>query len=425
MSKYVYRLVARTEAAGKYDPSAPREGNEDSFGIIADVGSPNTAVKFDTSTALPDKGVLMVVADGMGGHSAGEIASQIAVNTVRDLFSEDKITDSEIGTAKARATYLESVVVAADKNIREDANANPERKGMGSTIVLVWIVGNELTVTWCGDSRAYRYRPGKGLEMLSEDHSMVQDLVRKRKLSYEETFSHPQGNIITHCLGGGGKGNAEPESRQFTLEMGDIIMLCSDGLSGVVFDYEKYRDNGEPYSTDNLQDILARPKASLKDTISCLFDAARRCDWYDNVTAILFEMKGTEAPIASTDAPIQDTSIANDNEKPIEQREKKTKWMTPVLVLITLLIGFLGGRLLSSHYPEENPVDTTLCDSTTTTDDSGPIDTLQESISTTSTAANPGQHTQKKIAPKQKSENNTDIQKNDTTDLTVINQQSQ
>lgn len=371
MSKYVYRLVARTEAAGKYDPSAPREGNEDSFGIIADVGSPNTAVKFDTTTALPDKGVLMVVADGMGGHSAGEIASQIAVNTVRDLFSEDKITDSEIGTAKARATYLESVVVAADKNIREDANANPERKGMGSTIVLVWIVGNELTVTWCGDSRAYRYRPGKGLEMLSEDHSMVQDLVRKRKLSYEETFSHPQGNIITHCLGGGGKGNAEPESRQFTLEMGDIIMLCSDGLSGVVFDYEKYRDNGEPYSTDNLQDILARPKASLKDTISCLFDAARRCDWYDNVTAILFEMK------ASEDAPQLEASNIKDNNSPIEQKEnKRIKWIILALVLSSLIIGFLGGKLLYRNPSEVDIIDTIFHDSTTAMDSIENTDTI-------------------------------------------------
>ena len=266
----------------------------------------------------------MVVADGMGGHNAGEVASQIAVETVRDMFSADKISDKQFDTPKSRANYLEDIVVAADKNIRKDAGANPERQGMGSTIVMVWIVGNELTVTWCGDSRAYRYRPGGKLEMLSEDHSLVQDMVRQKRISYEDTFSHPQGNVITRCLGGGSKSNAEPESRQFTLEVGDIVMLCSDGLSGVVFDYDKEKADGEPYSAENLQDILSRPKESLKDTISCLFDAARRCDWYDNVTAILFELKEweeTECVADSSDTP----NVGDEKERGKDSLQKDHK----------------------------------------------------------------------------------------------------
>lgn len=289
IESFCYRIAARTEAAGKYDPNTPREGNEDSFAIIPNVGDVEMSVSFDTITSMPEKGVLLVVADGMGGHNAGEVASQIAVNTVKEMFSAGIVDEMEFSTKTARTKYLEKIVKQANQNIRSDAEANPDRKGMGSTIIMGWIVGNELTVTWCGDSRAYLFRPGEGLELLSEDHSLVQDMVRKKQLTYEETFFHPQGNVITRCLGGGGKGIAEPESRQFLLEPGDIVMLCSDGLSGVLFDDGRLRPNGEPYSDENIQDVMSRRGESLKDTLTCLFDAARRCDWYDNVTAVLFE----------------------------------------------------------------------------------------------------------------------------------------
>ena len=355
MSQYSYRIAARTEAAGKYNPSAPREGNEDSLAILPDVGNLDAPLSPDVFLPLPEKGTLMVVADGMGGHNAGEVASQIAVETVREMFSLDKITDKQFETPKSRANYLETIVAAADKNIRTEANANPERQGMGSTIVLAWIVGNELTITWCGDSRAYRFRPCKGLEMLSEDHSLVQEMVRQKRINYEDTFSHPQGNVITRCLGGGNKGLAEPESRQFTLEVGDIILLCSDGLSGVVFDYDKKRDNGEPYSLDNLQDILARPKESLGDTIACLFDVARRSDWYDNVTAILFEFqkKNDVDSMDASDIPDED----EEKEKQIEPHQKYNKkkcsriWYF-IIGFVLICTGFLLSFLRSIDISE-------------------------------------------------------------------------
>ena len=351
MNRLSFRMVARTEPAGKYNPTAPRDGNEDSFIVLPDVGNTDTALSSDTLLPLPEKGVLMVVADGMGGHNAGEVASQIAVETVREMFAAPRIADKRFDTAKARADYLEDIVVAADKNIRADANANPERQGMGSTIVMAWIVGNELTVTWCGDSRAYRYRPGKGLEMLSEDHSMVQDMVREHRITYEETFGHPQGNIITRCLGGGGKSNANPESRQFTVEEGDQIMLCSDGLSGVLFDDDRKNKLGEPYSDANLQDILSRPKNSMIDTLACLFDAARLADWYDNVTVILLEVCATPAgsevvpestptvvPAAKTEEPAT-TDNASANKKG-GKRVRPIVWVAAAVVaaVVALLL---------------------------------------------------------------------------------------
>lgn len=339
---FIYKIAARTEAAGKYDSGAPREGNEDSFAIIPNVGNIEAAVSFDTFSSIPEKGVLMVVADGMGGHNAGEVASQIAVNTVKEMFSSTAASGKDFSSRKSRAQYLEKIVKLADQNIRSDAEANSDRKGMGSTIIMAWIVGDELTVTWCGDSRAYLYHRDIGLEMLSEDHSMVQDMVRKKQLKYEETFSHPQGNIITHCLGGGGKGNAEPETRQFSLKDGDLIMLCSDSLSGVLFDDGRLRPNGEPYSEENLQDILSRKRDCLKDTLTCLFDAARRCGWYDNVTAVLLEFK--------TNNEEQDGGLALAG--PVHRQHNKKRWwrnnkcflfLAAIAIIIVLL--FLVGKI--------------------------------------------------------------------------------
>lgn len=374
---FCYRIAARTEAAGKYDPHAPREGNEDSFAIIPNVGDMETTASFDTITAMPEKGVLLVVADGMGGHNAGEVASQMAVNTVREMFAPTVVSEKVFSSKESRAKYLEKMVKQADRNIRADADANPDRIGMGSTIIIAWIVGNELTVTWCGDSRAYRYHPDKGLEMLSEDHSMVQDMVRKKQLKYEETFSHPQGNIITHCLGGGDKGNAEAESRQFALEDGDLIMLCSDGLSGVLFDDGRLRSNGEPYSEENIQEILSRKRDCLKDTLTCLFDAARRCDWYDNVTAVLLEFK-----TGNVEQGCEGTLSGSVH----QQQEKKKRWCnsrrllfiaTAILIVVLVSLAGIfgsghGGRLEADGQedPSDSIVQDTIHEDAPTTEDS-------------------------------------------------------
>lgn len=376
-----YRIAARTEAAGKYNPSAPREGNEDSLIILPDVGNPEAATVFDTLSPLPPQGLLMVVADGMGGHNAGEVASQIAVDTVRQMFAPGKVGDKPFATPKNRADYLEAVVHAADKNVRADASDHPERSGMGSTIVMAWIVGNEVTVTWCGDSRAYRYHPGGKLEMLSEDHSMVQDMVRTGRLAYEETFAHPQGNIITRCLGGGGTSSAEPESRHFSLEPGDIVMLCSDGLSGVLFDDGRINKAGLPYSDENLQDILSRPKTSLLDTMACLFDAARRSDWYDNVTAILLEVSDTPVeprlPLPQSLVPTTVEQPPDPAPKPQEPGRKTALGVKPIVwiaaALVTVLLFFVLSRVVGHH---SGATDTTDIDTTAV------VDTLQPEAGT-------------------------------------------
>lgn len=286
-----FRMLAYTDAAGKYTPNVKGNGNEDNFYVDDDLGdnTPSHCLA-DHVVKMSDCGLLMVVADGMGGMNAGEVASQIAVDTVKEYFSPGRITTDLAKDHDSRVRYMERVIVEADRRVKSDSKNNPEHKGMGSTIIMAWIAGNELSLSWCGDSRAYRYNPATGIELLSRDHSYVQELVNKNLISYEDTFEHPQGNIVTRSLGDYAK-KAEPESRFFNIYDSDIIMLCSDGLSGVLRDRKTYDSDGNLIPGDTLEDVIECHHSSLDDCRNALWDAAKNADWYDNVTVVLCEIQ--------------------------------------------------------------------------------------------------------------------------------------
>lgn len=286
-----FRMVAFTDAAGKYSPEAARNGNEDNFFFAYDLSkeAPSKGEP-DVDTIMSDCGLLMVVADGMGGMNAGEVASQIAVDTVAEFFAPGKINPELAKDHQKRKKYLEHVICEADVRIKKDSKHDTGHKGMGSTIIMAWIVGDELTLSWCGDSRAYRYNPAAGIELLSTDHSYVQELVEQGLIRYEDTFDHPQGNIVTRSLGDTSK-KATPESRLYKVYNNDIIMLCSDGLSGVLRDKKTYDMDGELIEGDTLEDIIKDHHGSLKECREALWRAAEKADWYDNVTAVLCEIK--------------------------------------------------------------------------------------------------------------------------------------
>jgi serine/threonine protein phosphatase PrpC len=278
--KYKFQLAAFTDAAGKYDASAPREGNEDNMCVFKNLSGNSIESSENNLIPLDKYGLLLVVADGMGGMNAGEVASQIAIDTVKFFFSSGKITSKIASTNNGRETYLSKVIIAADEQIKQMASQREDRKGMGSTLILLWLYEDNLTVTWIGDSRAYRYNEIVGLQLLSKDHSYVQELVDKGLLTYEQTFDHPQNNVITRSLGDPSK-KAQPETRHFKVYDGDVILLCSDGLSGVLRDPE-------------IGNIIS---SNRDDVIQCqerLWTAARNADWYDNVTTILCKIYGAK-----------------------------------------------------------------------------------------------------------------------------------
>lgn len=346
MKQITFKLVAYSAAAGKYDPDAPNMGNEDNF-YVDDNLSDDKMSNFtpDNLVEMSECGMLMVVADGMGGMNAGEVASDIAIKTVSGLFSPGNVTAQMAQSPQERRNYLEKAIITADHDIKQDARTNPKHSGMGSTIIIAWLVGDELTVSWCGDSRCYRFNPATGIELLSRDHSYVQELADKGIITYEQTFGHPQGNIVTHSLGDE-NGSVVPETRDFKVYKDDIIMLCSDGLSGVVFDRQFYLDN-TLLSNDNLEDIIRANQHSLVACREALFAAAEKADWYDNVTVLLCQIcDGVDAKPLNKSNPefptrecVQDKSQNSDDGGGSFGSKKKTLALISFLLIVLVVVG--------------------------------------------------------------------------------------
>ena len=320
-------LVAWSEPAGKFDPNAPLEGNEDNMFVDSDL-SANTpsVIQSDIIIPLREYGCLMAIADGMGGMNAGEVASAIAIDTIKEHFAHNKLNKEIASTPITKKTYLEHVIQEADKRIKSEAKRDIAKDGMGSTIIIAWLTQSGLTVSWCGDSRAYLFETGVGLKLLSEDHSYVQDLVRANKLDYNDTFDHPQGNIITRSLGDPNN-LAQPDTREYGVKKGDIILLCSDGLNGVLRDRKTKDKDGNFYPGDNIEDIIASKQESLVECRKSLFEAAEKADWYDNVTVVLCKIaEGTT---------ISEQPINQHNLRPIS---RKSILYTLVIFIILMVL---------------------------------------------------------------------------------------
>lgn len=346
MKQIKFRLTAYTDPAGKRNDELPYKGNEDNFYVDADLSNDvQGEFSSDKVQVLSKQGCLLTVADGMGGANAGEVASKIAIDTVKEFFGKEKIKAQKFETAKQRAAYMEKLVVQASRNICKKAAADSACEGMGSTIIMGWLCGNELTVTWCGDSRAYVLRDGV-LCQVSNDHSYVQQLVDEHKITRDEAFDHPYGNIITRSLGDPDK-DAEPDSITMKVYKGDIILVCSDGLSGVLRD-------------STIQDIINGNRDSMVACREALWEAAEKADWYDNVTAILCEVtEGEKLPAAEAakwkEKAAEQNGVILDSgnevpglERPGKKISKKRLLKIAVACLCVLVLG--AGALIGCKY---------------------------------------------------------------------------
>jgi PPM family protein phosphatase len=206
----------RPDGAMRTDPGAVRPLNEDSVVFVVPLnGDPAAA-----------KGSLMLVADGMGGHAAGEVASALASQTVRRVFYE---------CAGPVPQVLAAAFEAAHSAIQDWAEQQPECKGMGTTCTAIAVREGQAWLAHIGDSRAYLLRKG-ALTQLSEDHSLVAQLVREGKLAPEDAHKSPLSNVILQALGANEVIAPTVWSDPLALASGDVLVLCSDGLSGVVPD---------------------------------------------------------------------------------------------------------------------------------------------------------------------------------------------
>lgn len=309
----LFRMAARCEAAG-------RPNNEDNYQLDDNLSDNSWGFTADAEVSLGEKGALLVVCDGMGGMNAGEVASDIAVKTIKEWFTTEKLTDATIA---APCKYIASAIVAADAAIKAHSKTNPDTEGMGSTIVLAWLLGQKVYVGWCGDSRCYRFNPALGLERLSHDHSYVQELVDAGKLTEELAFDHPNNNIITRSLGDP-RGATQPDCKEFDLYNQDIILLCSDGLCGTL------RDN-------EIAELIKQHQTSMQECRDALWDADEAAGWTDNTTIALAQIinGGKDATTANKTATAC-TDISTSKAKLIAANKRLKLILSGVVVIILL-----------------------------------------------------------------------------------------
>ena len=237
------------DQAFRTDTGRQRNANEDSFFVRAPI---------------------FVVADGMGGAQAGEVASKAAA----DAFDVD-LPDGP------PEQVLRETILAANRTIHELARADPSRAGMGTTLTaaIVDAVGEEVAIGHVGDSRAYRLRAGK-LEQLTRDHSLVEEMRRKGQITDAQAEDHPQRSIITRALGP--EPEVEPDLQTVAAAAGDVFLICSDGLTTML---------GE----EQIAKLLAGA-SSMSAAVRALVDEANRAGGRDNITALAFRLEDAAAP---------------------------------------------------------------------------------------------------------------------------------
>lgn len=256
------------------DVGTERTNNEDAFIVCTDIDKQNWILTNDADYhTLGKYGCLMVVADGMGGANAGEIASSIAINTIKSFFAKEKLSKIDFSTEDSVYKHLSKAIQLSNDAIMNHVITDPDSIGLGTTIVTTWIIGNYAYIAWCGDSRCYCYNQETGLKQLTKDHSYVQELVDKGEITKKQAFNHPDGNIITKCLGDV-DAMPEPDLITYKIKNGDVLLCCSDGLCGYCND-----KTIENVFLNNFNDI-----SSCKDNLLRL---ALEAGGHDNITITL------------------------------------------------------------------------------------------------------------------------------------------
>lgn len=247
------------EASGATDIGRKRAKNEDSFVLVPECG-------------------LFVVADGMGGHAAGDVASKMAVDTLQELYcktseSPELLRQSTLNPSKSQdENRLITGIKLANRRIYDAGRADSKKRSMGTTIVALAAAADAVYIGHVGDSRVYRFREGR-LKQLTEDHSMLNEQIKAGNLTPEEAKNFPHTNVITRALGMSSVTTVDTRFEQ--LLGGDVYLLCSDGLCGPVSDVE-------------IAEVIAQcASSSLSAVADSLVKLANANGGPDNVTAVL------------------------------------------------------------------------------------------------------------------------------------------
>ena len=253
-------LRSKIRLVGMTDTGKVREHNEDTIAADSDIG-------------------LLVLADGMGGYNAGEVASGIAVKTVLNLIREQveredlTVLDKDCGMTRP-SIILRDAIHRANKIIYQTARSQPQCEGMGTTIVAALFFDNRVSIAHVGDSRMYRLRSDK-FEQVTMDHSLLQELVDRGFYSAEEAQRAANKNYVTRALGV--EPNVEVELQESPVQKGDVYVLCSDGLSDMVED-------------DDIHLTISTFSANLDTVAKQLIQLANDNGGRDNVSAVMAQV---------------------------------------------------------------------------------------------------------------------------------------
>jgi serine/threonine protein phosphatase PrpC len=318
-----------------------RDHNEDNFFVCSDLATDDWSFDKSIEYELGDLGSILIVADGMGGMNAGEVASAIAVESSKSYFTENK-ESVNIQSEDAINEFLKNAIVHAHQEILQHQNSHPETAGMGTTLIIGWVINGVAYVGWCGDSRAYLYNPNlsssgrakqfediglrvKGdLALVSKDHSYVQTLVDKGDLNYSQAFFHPESNIITQSLGQSGQDIA-PSTTSLTLFEGDMLILCSDGINAML-------EDGEIAT-------ICSENTTAPDVSSQLISNANEKGGHDNSTVTIFHTLSASHSI--------DNPLASAIKRDLNERKAPKSNLLKLIVLVLLIGGTLGALYTS------------------------------------------------------------------------------
>jgi protein phosphatase len=262
-------------AAGLTDTGKKRRRNEDAF-----VCEPP----------------LFAIADGMGGAQAGEIASRLAAAAMRE----------ETEGALSLEERVVALIREANRRVFESASEDRTRSGMGTTMTAAIVEEGRVVIGHVGDSRAYRLRDGR-LEQLTDDHSLVAELVRSGKITPEEAETHPQRSVITRVLGT--ELDLDVDTFDVEAQEGDVFLLCSDGLTIMLGD-------------DDVREIVERNRADLKRAVRELVTAANRAGGEDNITVIVFEIAADAAEPGEETTPMPAVSEQEPDEDTLDEVDR-------------------------------------------------------------------------------------------------------
>ena len=294
------------EQAFRSDTGRQRTANEDSFYARAPV---------------------FAVADGMGGAQAGEVASRIAADSFEPAERKGESPEA----------YLRAIAEVANERIHSVAQSDSSRSGMGTTLTSAMVEGDEVSLAHVGDSRAYLWRDGR-LRMLTSDHSLVEELRRQGRISDEQAQDHPQRSIITRALGP--EAEVEVDTFSFSARPGDVVVLCSDGLTTMIKD-------------DEIAAIIGRSE-SLDEAVRALVEAANERGGRDNITVVAFRLEETDEVLGADDGATligpsaEDAGLTADRVREAAERQRRgrelvaaqrpSRWRTAAKVLLVALI---------------------------------------------------------------------------------------